>query len=120
MAELQLLNDVLRRLHSLFRSCLNFQSISPQLRQRNLITNHEWQKISSKSSQEDQVDEFLKCLSLKGRNCLNELVECLQLSLDHAGHQDLLEELKKQVDLEVDLSNSGSEVIYSIYTLSYV
>ena len=98
MAESQLTNDVLRRLHSLFRSCLNFQSISPQLRQHNLITYHEWQVICNKDSHDDQVDEFLKCLPLKGRNCLNQLIECLQLSLDHAGHQDLLAELKKQVD----------------------
>ena len=55
--------------------------------------------ISSKESCEDQVDELLKCLPLKGGNCLHLLIECLQSSLDHAGHQDLLEELKKQPEL---------------------
>jgi len=90
-------NNVLRRLHTLFRSCLNFQSIFPQLRQHNLLTDHEWQVIKNKDSHEDQVDEFLQYLSHKGRNCLNQLIECLKLSLDHAGHQDLLVELKKEL-----------------------
>ena len=101
-----LVNNILRRLHALFRSCLNFQSISPQLRQHNLLTDHEWQVIKNKDSHEDQVDEFLQYLPHKGKDCLNQLIECLELSLDHAGHKDLLQGLKK----EVNLPNSGHEV----------
>jgi len=92
------LNDVLRQLHISFRSCLNFQSISPHLRSHELLTDHEWEVISNKDSHDSQVDEFLKVLSHKGKNCLNQLIECLQLSLDHAGHKDLLVELKEVVD----------------------
>ncbi|XP_065907180.1 kinesin heavy chain-like isoform X2 [Dysidea avara] len=100
-----LVNNILRRLHALFRSCLNFQSISPQLRQHNLLTDHEWQVIKNKDSHEDQVDEFLQYLPHKGKDCLNQLIECLELSLDHAGHKDLLQGLKK----EVNLPNGGHE-----------
>ena len=106
MAGSQSVNDVLGRLHSLFRSCLNFQTISPHLREHNLITYNEWQVIANKGSHDSQVDEFLKVLPHKGRNCLNQLTECLQLSLDHAGHKDLLVELKKQVDQQPDSNSS--------------
>jgi len=104
--DMDVLNNVLRRLHILFRNCLNFQSISPQLRQHNLLTDHEWQVIKNKDSHEDQVDEFLQYLPHKGKNCLKQLIECLELSLDHAGHYDLLVELKK----EVCLSYGGHEI----------
>ena len=90
-------NEVLRQLHTSFRTCLNFQSISPHLRSHNLLTNHEWEIISKKDSREDQVDEFLKCLPHKGKGCLEKLLECLQLSLDHSGHQDLISELSKHI-----------------------
>ncbi|XP_065908160.1 putative leucine-rich repeat-containing protein DDB_G0290503 isoform X2 [Dysidea avara] len=100
-------DDVLRRLHTSFRSCLNFQSISPHLRSHELLTDNEWEVISNKDSRQDQVDEFLKVLPHKGRNCLNQLIECLQLSFDHAGHKDLLVELKKQVDQQ---SNDNSQL----------
>ncbi|XP_065908165.1 CAP-Gly domain-containing linker protein 1-like isoform X2 [Dysidea avara] len=94
-------NDVLRRLHVLFRRCLNFQSISPHLRSRNLLTDHEWQVISEKGNSEDQVDQLLKYLPQKGGSCLHALIKCLQSSLDHAGHQDILVELQKQPELRV-------------------
>ena len=99
---MQFVNDVLRKLHGLFRNCLDFQSISPQLRSHNLLTDHQWQVIGKKDSREQQVDEFLKYLPHKGRNCLHQLMKCLQLSLDHAGHQDLLIELKKIVEKQTD------------------
>ena len=99
-SHLQFVTEVLRKLHVSFRNCLNFQSILPQLRLHNLLTDDEWQMISKKDSREQQVDEFLKCLPHKGKNCLNELVICLQSSLDHAGHQDLLTELKKLLDTQ--------------------
>ena len=99
-SHLQLVTEVLRKLHVLFRNCLNFQLISPLLRLHNLLTDNEWQVISKKDSREQQVDEFLKCLPHKGKNCLNELVICLQLSLDHSGHQDILTELKKLVEIQ--------------------
>ena len=105
---LQFVNDTLRRLHPLFRNCLDFQSIAPQLRLHKLVTDHEWQVIGSKDSREQQVDEFLKCLPHKGRNCLNQLIKCLQMSLDHAGHQDLLTELKKQIDPADTLLENGN------------
>jgi len=98
MAGSQPVNEILRRLHTSFRNCLNFQSISPHLRSHELLTDHEWEVISNKGSRQDQVDEFLKVLPLKGKNCLKKLIECLQLSLDHAGHEDLLEELKQLVE----------------------
>ena len=97
-SHLQFVTEVLRKLHVPFRNCLNFQSISPQLRLHNLLTDDEWQVISKKDSREQQADEFLKCLPHKGKNCLNELVICLQSSLDHSGHQDLLTELKKLLE----------------------
>ena len=96
--QMQCVNDVLRKLHALFRSCLNFQSVSPHLRSHKLLTDNEWEVISKKDSREQQVDEFLKCLPHKGKNCLNVLIKCLQLSLDHCGHQDLLAELEKLVE----------------------
>ncbi|XP_065908170.1 putative leucine-rich repeat-containing protein DDB_G0290503 isoform X2 [Dysidea avara] len=105
MAGPQSVNDVLRRLHGLFRSCLNFQSISPQLRQHNLLTDHEWQVIKSKDSHEDQVDEFLNYLPFKGKDCLNQLIECLRSSLDHLGHQDILTELEAELIKRVDHDN---------------
>ena len=89
-------SEVLRHSHTLFRKCLNFQSISPHLRSHNLLTDNEWEVISKKESRKDQVDEFLKCLPHKGKGCLNRLVECLQSSLDHSGHQDIINELNKQ------------------------
>ena len=95
---MQFVKDVLRKLHSAFRICLDFQSISPQLRSHNLLTDHEWQVISKKDTREQQVDEFLEYLPHKGKNCLHQLIKCLQLSLDHAGHQDLLTELKRLVE----------------------
>lgn len=92
---IQSMEDVLKRSHYLFRKFFNFQSILPQLLAHNLLTSDEWEVISKKDSREQQVDEFLKCLPHKGRNSLNQLIECLELSLDHAGHQDILAELKK-------------------------
>ena len=89
-------SKVLRHSHTLFRKCLNFQSISPHLRSHNLLTDNKWEVISKKESREDQVDEFLKCLPHKGKGCLSRLVECLQSSLDHSGHQDIINELNKQ------------------------
>ena len=94
--------DVLRKLHGLFRNCFNFQSISPQLRSHNLLTAYEWEVISKNDSREQQVDEFLRYLPHKGRNCLHQLMKCLQLSLDHASHQDLLIELKQIVKKQTD------------------
>ena len=58
--------------------------------------------IGKKDSREEQVDEFLKYLPHKGRNCLHQLMNCLQLSQDHAGHQDLLTELKKLLEKQTD------------------
>ena len=95
---IQFVNAALRKLHGLFRNCLDFQSISPHLRSHNLLTNNEWEVISNKDSREKQVDEFLKYLPHKGKNCLNELIDCLQLSLEHSGHRDLLAALKKLVE----------------------
>ena len=95
---IQFVKDVLKKLHGLFRNCLDFQSISPHLRSHNLLTDNEWQVISTKDSREQQVDEFLKYLPHKGKNCLNELIKCLQLSLEHSGHQDLLAALKQLVE----------------------
>ena len=106
----QFVNDVLRKLHGLFRNCLDFQSISPQLRAHNLLTDHEWQVIGKKDSRVQQVDEFLKCLPHKGKNCLNQLMKCLLLSLDHSGHQDLLDELKKLVEKQT--ADSTDDQIY--------
>ena len=57
--------------------------------------------ISSKNSREEQVDELLIYLPEKGENCSQALAECLQSSLDHAGHKDLLEELRKQPELRL-------------------
>ena len=94
----QFVTEVLRKLHVPFRNYFNFQSISPQLRLHNLLTEDEWQVISKKDSREQQADEFLKCLPQKGKNCLNELVICLQSSHDHSGHKDLLIELKKLLE----------------------
>jgi len=56
------------------------------------LSDHEYKEILNKDSREQQVDKFLNYLRLKGR-------KCLQLSLEYAGHQHLLTELKKQVDL---------------------
>ena len=109
-SHLQFVTEVLRKLHVSFRNYLNFQSISPQLRLHNLLTDDEWQVISKKDSREQQVDEFLKCLPHKGKNCLNELVICLQSSLDHAGHKDLLTELKKLV-LDTQTGGPTADVI---------
>ena len=95
---MQFVNDVLRKLHSLFRNCLNFQSISPKLRAHGLLTDHEWQMIGKRDTREQQVDEFLKYLPHKGKSCLSQLIKCLQLSLDHCGHRDLLAELMKLVE----------------------
>ena len=108
-------NDVLRRLHVSFRRCLNFQSISPHLRSHNLLTDHEWQVISDKGSCEDQVDQLLKYLPQKGRSCLQALVDCLQSSLDHAGHKDLLVELKKQPELRI----SVKVIVYVLVTCTH-
>ena len=94
-------NEVLRQLHSSFRTSLNFQSISPHLRSHYLLTTHEWEIISKKDSREDQADEFLKCLPHKGKGCLERLLDCLQLSLDHSGHQDLITELSKHIITDV-------------------
>lgn len=110
---MQFVSDVLRKLHGLFRNCLDFQSISPQLRAHNLLTDHEWQVISKKDSREQQVDEFLKCLPHKGRNCLNQLIKCLLLSLAHSGHQDLLNELKKLVDKKQTADSTDDEIYES-------
>ena len=99
---IQFVNAVLKKLHGLFRNCLDFQSISPHLRSHNLLTNNEWEVISNKDSRDKQVDEFLKYLPHKGKNCLNELIDCLQLSLEHSGHQDLLAALKKLVEKQTD------------------
>ena len=110
-------NEVLRHLHTLFRNCLNFQSISPHLRSHCLLTDNEWEIISKKESREDQVDEFLKCLPHKGKGCLKRLIECLQLSLDHSGHQDLINELNKQPIAEV-LQSKSDHTISQVYTLS--
>ena len=93
--------NVLSRLQISFKRWLNFQSISPQLRSHDLLTDREWEVISSKNSREEQVDELLMYLPDKGESCLQALVECLQSSLDHAGHKDLLEELRKQPELRV-------------------
>ena len=100
--------EVLKHLHTLFRSCLNFQSISPHLRSHRLLTNHEWEIISKKDGREDQVDEFLKCLPHKGKDCLERLLECLQLSLDHSGHQDLISELSKHIISDVAQSEANN------------
>jgi len=72
-----------------------------QLQSHNLLTDHEWEAISSKNSHKEQVDEPIIYLPEKGENCLQALAECLQSSLDHAGHKDLLEELRKQPELRV-------------------
>ena len=64
---MQFVNEVLRKLHALFRSCLDFQSIFPHLRSHNLLTDNEWELICKKDSREQQVDEFLKCLYQKGK-----------------------------------------------------
>ena len=101
-------DEVLKHLHTLFRSCLNFQSISPHLRSHRLLTNHEWEIISKKDGREDQVDEFLKCLPHKGKDCLERLLECLQLSLDHSGHQDLISELSKHTISDVAQSETNN------------
>ncbi|XP_065908166.1 CAP-Gly domain-containing linker protein 1-like [Dysidea avara] len=112
--EVQSANDVLRRLHVSFRRYLNFQSISPHLRSHNLLTDHEWQVISDKGSCEDQVDQLLKYLPQKGENCLHALIECLQSSLDHAGHKDLLVELKKQPELRVSAKEDFAKAVNTI------
>jgi len=104
MSESQLINDVLGRLHDLFRSCLNFQSISPQLRKYKLLTDREWQVINNKDTQDDQVDEFLKYLPLKGKDCLNRLSQCLRSSLDHSGHQDILTKLEAELEIKDQVS----------------
>ena len=116
MAGSQSVNDVLRGLHGLFRSCLNFQSISPQLRQRNLLTDYEWQVIKSKDSHEDQVDEFLNYLPFKGKDCLNQLIECLRSSSDHLGHQDILTELEAELIKRVDRDNLEDQTEVSLIT----
>jgi len=88
----------------LFRSYLNFQTISPHLRKHNLLTDHEWEAIQNKATHDDKVDEFLKYLRLKGKDCLDRLILCLRSSLDHSGHHDILTKLEaeqlciKQVD----------------------
>lgn len=107
---MQFVNDILRKLHGVFRNCLDFQSISPQLRSHNLLTDHEWQVIGKKDSREQQVDEFLKYLPHKGRNCLHQLMKCLQLSLDHSGHEDLLTELKRLVEKQT--TNSIDDQVF--------
>ena len=108
---MQFVNDVLRKLHALCRNYLDFQSISPHLRSHNLLTDNEWEVISKKDSREQQVDEFLKCLPHKGRNCLSQLIKCLQLSPEHSGHQDLLTGLNKLVEKLTDqLDNSTAEI----------
>lgn len=112
-------NEVLRRLHTLFRDYLNFQAVSPHLRSHNLLTDNEWEIISKKDSREDQVDEFLKCLPHKGKGCLKRLIECLQLSLDHSGHQDLISELHKQVVIsDGGVLQSGKADHSAVSTLS--
>ena len=108
---MQFVNDVLRKLHALFRSCLDFQSISPQLRSHKLLTDNEWEVVSKKDSREQRVDEFLKCLPHKGRNCLSQLIKCLQLSPEHSGHQDLLMELKKLVEKQTETDNSTPDIL---------
>ena len=108
---MQFVNDVLGKSHVLFRSCLDFQSISPQLRAHKLLTTNEWEVISRKDSREQQVDEFLKCLPHKGRNCLSQLIKCLQLSPEHAGHQDLLVELKKLVEKQTETVSPTADIL---------
>ena len=113
--QMQFVNDVLGKLHSLFRNCLDFQSISPQLRSHKLLTNNEWAVISSKKdSREQQVDEFLKCLPHKGRNCLSQLIKCLQLSPEHAGHQDILVELKKLVEKQTETNDPTVDILENV------
>jgi len=106
---LQFVDRTLRRLHPLCRDCLDFQSISPQLRSHKLLTDHEFQEILNIYSGVQQVDKFLNYLRLKGRNCLNQLIECLQSSLKYcAGHQHLLNELKKQVNQADTILENGN------------
>ena len=109
--DVQFVNEVLRNLHALFRNCLDFQSISPHLRSHNLLTDNEWEVISRKDSRGQQVDEFLQCLPHKGRNCLSQLIKCLQLSPEHSGHQDLLTELNKLVEKQTNqVDNPTAEI----------
>lgn len=98
-------DEVLKRTHAIFRKYLNVHSIYPHLRSHNLITDHEWEVINTKDGREGQVDELLKCLPQKGRDCLQLLVKCLQSSLDHAGHKDLLVELLKQPEMQTKVSS---------------
>ena len=106
---MQFVNEVLRKLHALFRNCLDFQSIFPHLRSHNLLTDNEWEVICKKDSREQQVDEFLKFLPHKGRNCLSQMMKCLQHSPEHSGHQDLLTELHKLVEKQTD--NPTAEIL---------
>ena len=110
---MQLVNEVLRKLHALFRNCLDFQSISPWLRSHNLLTDNEWEIICKRDSREQQVDEFLKFLPHKGKDCLSQMMKCLQLSPEHAGHKDLLTELNKLVEKQTDLPDSSTAEILS-------
>ena len=103
-------DDILKRSHIHFRRCLNFQAISPHLRSHNLLTDDEWEVISKKDTREQQADEFLKCLSHKGRNSLSHLINCLKLSQDHTGHQDILTEIEKQ------MSPTGSDIPVNLCT----
>ena len=110
---MQFVNDVLKKLHALCRNCLDFQSISPHLRSHDLLTNNEWELISKKDSREQQVDEFLKCLPHKGRNCLSQLIKCLQLSPEHSGHKDILAGLNKLVEKQTDLLDNSTAEIFN-------
>ena len=114
---MQFVNDVLGKLHALFRSCLDFQSISPHLRSHKLLTSNEWEVIGKKDGREQQVDEFLKCLSHKGRNCLSLLIKCLQLSPEHAGHQDILVELKKLVEKQTETNGPTVDILENMNDL---
>lgn len=111
---MQSIDDILKRSHIHFRRYLNFQAISPHLRSYNLLTDDEYEVISKKDTRAQQADELLTCLSHKGRNSLGHLINCLKLSQDHIGHQDILTELKRQIsptfsDIPVDLCTTQDD-----------
>ena len=106
----EFVNETLKKSHVVFRNCLDFQSILPHLRSHELLTDNEWEVISKKDSRELQVDEFLKFLPRKGKNCLQQLIKCLQLSLNHTGHKDILTELGRLVERQSETQSETQAV----------
>ncbi len=94
------LKNVIQKHNRDFVECMNVQSLLPYLQEQELLTRHEYEKLTQEvhtKTQSEQNHYLLRILPTKGEHAFERFFTCLTQADEHLGHEQLVKILSQHI-----------------------